>query len=381
MMPPRACTRILVIFLLFSVGCMSVSRIEALPAGDPPSVGHIQGSSSAPETPLSAAAIEATLKEVHRAYRSVDAGTVYKSGAKRVDAAWFGIAVATVDGEIYTVGDSDRPFPIQSTAKAFTYGLALEDHGAGVLLERVGVNATGLPYNSLVASEIRPRRLQNPMVSAGAIATMALIRGSSEEDKWHRVQQAFARFAGEDLPFDSRVFQYESANNAQSLALAYGLLMRELLWLPCGEGPPDCLAAPTEKEVAALIARYLRSTSQEVTARRLAVMGATLANGGVNPQTNVRAGSPENVAYILSAMTTAGMYDASGEWLSRVGLPAKSGVSGNVLAVVPGRMGIAVFSPPLDDSGNSVRGARVIEDLARRWSLHLFASPHAATQR
>jgi glutaminase len=279
------------------------------------------------------------------------------------------------------VGDSDRPFPIQSTAKAFTYGLALEDHGAGVLLDRVGVNATGLPYNSLFASEIRPRRLQNPMVSAGAIATMALIRGSSEEDKWHRVQQAFSRFAGEDLPFDSSVFQYESAHNAQSLALAYGLLMRELLWFPCRESTPDCFTAPTEEEVAALIARYLRSTSQEVTARRLAVMGATLANGGINPQTNVRAVSPENVPYILSAMTTAGMYDASGEWLSRVGLPAKSGVSGNVLAVVPGRMGIAVFSPPLDDSGNSVRGARVIEDLARRWALHLFASPRVATPR
>jgi glutaminase len=331
------------------------------------------------EVPLTAAAIEATLREVHRAHRAIDAGTVYKSGAKRVDAAWFGIAVATVDGGIYAVGDADRPFPIQSTAKTFTYGLALEDHGAEVLLERVGVNATGLPYNSLFASELRPRRLQNPMVSAGAIATMALIRGSSEEDKWHRVQQAFARFAGEDLPFDSRVFQYESANNTQSLALAYGLLMRELLWLPCGEGPPDCLAAPTEKEVAALIARYLRSTSQEVTARRLAVMAATLANGGVNPRSDVRAVSAENVPYILSAMTTAGMYDASGEWLSRVGLPAKSGVSGNVLAVVPGRMGIAVFSPPLDESGNSVRGVRVIEDLARRWDLHVLAAPPTST--
>jgi glutaminase len=208
---------------------------------------------------------------------------------------------------------------------------------------------------------------------------MALIRGSSEEDKWRRVQQSFARFAGEDLPLNTRVFQYESANNTQSLALAYGLLMRELLWFPCRGSTPDCFTAPTEEEVAALIARYLRSTSQELTARRLAVMGATLANGGINPQTNVRAVSPENVAYILSAMTTAGMYDASGEWLSRVGLPAKSGVSGNILAVVPGRMGIAVFSPPLDDSGNSVRGALVIEDLARRWALHLFAAPPAST--
>ena len=281
--------------------------------------------------------------------------------------------MATVDGAVYAVGEAERPFPIQSTAKAFTYGLALEDHGAATLLERVGVNATGLPYNSPIASEIRPRRLQNPMVSAGAIATMALIRGSSEEDRWRRVRQGFARFAGAELALNSAVYEYEIAHSTQSFALGFGLLNRKLLWVPCDQGPPDCLAPPADDGVKALVVRYLKSTSQDVTARRLALMGATLANGGVNPKSKERTISAANVSYVLSAMITAGMYDASGEWMSRVGLPAKSGVSGNILAVVPGRMAIAVYSPPLDASGNSVRGLRVIEDLARRWSLHLLA--------
>ncbi len=353
--------------LLLGVGFVAAVPAAARPAEVPSAAATAADPSPAP------AAIVDTLKKIHREYRALDEGSVYKSGAKRVDAGWFGIAVATVDGEVHTVGETERPFPIQSTAKTFTYALALKDHGAAKLLERVGVNATGLPYNSPIASEVRPRRLQNPMVSAGAIATMALIRGSSDEEKWRRVQDAFALFAGNELPLNSKVFEYEIANSTQSYALAYGLLVRDLLRLPCGNGEPDCFFAPEENDVSALVRRYLKSTSQDVTARQLAVMGATLANGGVNPKTGVRAAGPETVSYVLSAMLTAGMYDASGEWLSRVGLPAKSGVSGNILAVVPGRLAIAVYSPPLDASGTSVRGARVIEELARRWSLHLLS--------
>jgi glutaminase len=331
-----------------------------------------------PGAPLTRAAsqpdeINSTLKTIHRTFHAVREGEIYQSGAKEVDPDWFGIAVATVDGAIHTVGDTERPFPIQSTAKAFTYGLALEDHGAATLLERVGVNATGLPYNSLIASEIRPRRPQNPMVSAGAIATMALIHGADEAEKWQRVRQGFARFAGGKVELDRAVYDYEIAHSTQSFALGYALLNRKLLWVPCGEGRPDCLEPPPDDGIEPLVARYLKSTSQQVTTRRLALMGATLANGGINPKSKERAISADNVAYVLSAMLTAGMYDASGEWMSRVGLPAKSGVSGNILAVVPGRMAIAVYSPPLDASGNSVRGVRVIEDLARRWSLHLLS--------
>ena len=144
--------------------------------------------------------------------------------------------------------------------------------------------------------------------------------------------------------------------------------------MPCRDRAPDCYEEPSSEDLENLVGRYLKSTSQDVTARQLALMGATLANGGIHPQTEERALSTDNVPYVLSAMITAGMYDASGEWMSKVGLPAKSGVSGNILAVVPGRLAVAVYSPPLDESGNSVRGALVVEDLARRWGLHLLTS-------
>jgi glutaminase len=332
----------------------------------------VSGSARAGDLP-SGAEIKTALEDLHRAHRSKNHGEVYQSGLKHVDASWFGIALATVDGRIYAVGDAERAFPIQSTAKIFSYGLVLDDHGAKAILQRVGVNATGLPYDSLIASEVRVRHHQNPMVSAGAISAMALVKGSSEADKWQRVQKAFADYAGMPLPLSAEIFDYEIGNNTHSLALAYALLTRKLLWTPCDERADDCFQNPTAEQVNAVIARYLKSTSQQVTARRLALMGATLANGGVNPRTQRRAVRRENVPYILSAMVTAGMYDASGQWLSEVGLPAKSGVSGNIVAVVPNRMAIAVYSPPLDARGNSVRGIEVINDLARRWSLHLFA--------
>jgi glutaminase len=337
--------------------------------------GFVLANNAWADEPLSATEIRATLEDIYRTHRTVDEGTVYQSGAKHVDANWFGIVVATVNGTVIAVGDSDRHFPIQSTAKILTYSLALEDHGAKMVLERVGVNATGLPYSSLIASEVRARRQQNAMVSAGAIATMALINGSSEADKWQRVQANSARYAGEPVALNTDVFQYEIGHNTHSLALAYALLARELLWMPCVKRAPDCFEPPVGGQVEAVIERYLKSTSQDVTARSLALMGATLANGGVNPKTGLRAVSREHLPYILSAMVTAGMYDASGQWMSEVGIPAKSGVSGNIIAVVPNRMAIAVYSPPLDAEGNSVRGVRVIKDLARRWPLHLFATP------
>jgi glutaminase len=219
------------------------------------------------------------------------------------------------------------------------------------------------------------------MVSAGAISTTALIKGKDEETKWNRVREAFAKYAGKRLPLNQDVVRYEFANSTHSFALANALLTRQLLWYPGPGGVDGGFVAPSADDVGALVRRYLRSTSQDVSVETLALMGATLANGGVNPRTEVRAADRENVLYILSAMVTAGMYDASGEWMSRVGLPAKSGVSGNVLAVLPGRMAIAVYSPPLDASGNSVRGVRVIEDLARRWSLHvLIPDQHAAVE-
>lgn len=300
---------------------------------------------------------EETLSEVYQKYRGIKEGQVYTSGAEKVDPNLFGIAIATVGGKVYKVGNAHTPFPIQSISKIFIYGLALEDHGRDLMLEKVGVNATGLPYNSIIASNVRAEKLQNPMVSAGAIATVSLIKGSSEKEKWGRVRQMFARYAGHELPLNEAVYHAEMKKSAMSRALAELLSAYELLY----DGVDNT------------IVRYLKGTSQSITAEDLAVMGASLANWGINPLTQERAVDEKYVQNILSVMVTAGLYDDSGKWLFKVGLPAKSGVGGGILAVVPGRFSIAVYSPPLDSRGNSVRGIKVVEDLSKRWNLHMLA--------
>jgi glutaminase len=300
---------------------------------------------------------EETLSEVYQKYLGIKEGQVYTSGAEKVDPNLFGISIATVGGKVYKVGNAHTPFPIQSISKIFIYGLALEDHGRDLMLEKVGVNATGLPYNSIIAPNVRAEKLQNPMVSAGAIATVSLIKGSSEKEKWARVRQMFARYAGHELPLNEAVYHAEMKNSAMSRALAELLSAYELLY----DGVDNT------------ILRYLKGTSQNITAEDLAVMGATLANWGINPLTQIRAVEEKYVQNILSVMVTAGLYDDSGKWLFKVGLPAKSGVGGGILAVVPGRFSIAVYSPPLDSRGNSVRGIKVVEDLSERWNLHMLA--------
>ncbi|MBW2414431.1 MAG: glutaminase [Deltaproteobacteria bacterium] len=364
-----ALARPLVWLLLVGVACAQTQHAPV------PAAPSASASAPAPAT----ADVDATLDALLTAHRDQRGGVVYASGADPVDPAWFGIALVTVSGEVFTAGDAERSFPIQSTAKPFTYGLALADHGLETLLERVGVNATGLPFDSLIASSVRARRRQNPMVSAGALATMATIRGRDDDDKWRRVQDAFARFAGAEVPLSLQVYDFEIANSEGSLALADSLLEYDLFQVPCRpDSPAGCFEVPDREGVGAVVSRYLRSTSQQVSARTLAVMAATLANGGANPVTGERALAPQHVKHVLSAMVTAGLYDGSGEWFSRVGLPAKSGVSGNVIAVVPGRFGVAVYSPLVDPSGNSVRGVAALRDLSERWGLHILA-PGAPT--
>ena len=310
------------------------------------------------------ASLEQTLSEVHQKYQGIKDGEVYTSGTEKVDAELFGIVIATVDGKVYKVGNADTPFPIQSISKPFIYGLALEDHGREMMLEKVGVNATGLPYNSIIASKVRAEKLQNPMVSAGAIATASLIKGSTEKEKWARMRLMFARYAGHELPLNEAVYRAEMKKSAMSRALAELLSAYKLLY----DGVDNT------------IARYLKGTSLNITTKDLAVMGATLANWGVNPLTQERAVEEKYVQNILSVMVTAGLYDDSGKWLFKIGLPAKSGVGGGILAVVPGRLSIAVYSPPLDSRGNSVRAVKVLEDLSKRWNLHMLAPQAAESQ-
>ncbi len=311
-----------------------------------------------PALPVSTAEAQRTLEELNATYRHETAGKVadHNEVAAAADPTEFGIAVMGVDGQMISTGETDTVFSLQSMSKAFVFGLALADNGGQAMLEKVGVHATGLPYGSLAATEVRATRLQNPMVSSGAIAVTSTIAGATSQERWGRTQGFLGALAGRKVIPIKKVYAAETTDNAGSLAKAWALYQYGLLYCE----PDDA------------VARYLRACAVGVTVEELATMGATLANSGVNPRTGKRVLSAEHVRGVLSAMVTAGMYDDSGPWLFRVGLPAKSGVSGGVVAVAPGRLAIAVYSPPLDEKGNSVRATKVIGELSKRWHLHIL---------
>jgi glutaminase len=270
----------------------------------------------------------------------------------------FAIALASPDGDVYAVGDADVPFALQSMSKVFVYALALQDHGRDHVLEHVGVEPSGDAFNSIVFDE-RHNRPFNPMVNAGALVTTDLVRGKDAEEKLERILGLMRGFAGNPgIEVDWDIFEREMATADRNRATAY--LMRSNGML--------------SGDVEAILALYLQQCSVKVTARDLAVMAATLAGGCVNPLTREPVLSRVLVRDVLSVMHTCGMYDAAGQWAFDVGVPAKSGVSGGILAAIPGKMGIGVYSPGLDYHGNSIRGVRVCEEVSGRLGLHVFAT-------
>jgi len=270
----------------------------------------------------------------------------------------FAICIATVDGTLYRVGAHDVPFPLHSLSKVFSYALALADHRREDILTRVGVEPSGDAFNSLVFDE-RHHRPYNPMVNAGALVTSDLVGGASAERKLERLLDLLRTFAGDEtLHVDELTFSRELRGADRNRAAAY--LMRADGMLP--------------GDVEDILALYLRQCSVHVTCAQLAVMAATLANGCLNPFTGEQAMPRGRVRDLLSVMYTCGMYDAAGQWAYDVGVPAKSAVSGGILAAVPGKAGIAVYSPGLDESGNSVRGVGVCRELSARLGLHVFAT-------
>lgn len=270
----------------------------------------------------------------------------------------FSVCLASVDGEVHAAGDHKLPFALQSLSKVFVYGLALAEHGREEVLRRVGVKPSGDSFASLGFDE-HNNQPYNPMVNAGALATTDMMLGKSFEDSFERILAVLRRYsANESLAVDEQTFDAEQRGADRNRATAY--LMRS-----------DGMLSG---DVEATLALYLRQCSVEVTCRDLAVMAATLANGGVNPVTGESALPRDRVRDVLSVMHTCGMYDFAGEWAYEVGVPAKSGVSGGILAVVPGKMGIGVFSPGLDRYGNSVRGTRVCAEISERLGLHVFAT-------
>ncbi len=298
-----------------------------------------------------------TLQDLHAKYRGVDDGKVadYIPELALAKPEWFGVSVVTVDGQVYDVGDHDQLFSIQSVSKPFVFGQALDDHGRDAVLAKVGVEPTGEAFNAIVLDEASNRPF-NPLVNAGAIATADLIHGKDFADRIKRLMALFGRYTGRDLYIDNAIFLSERTTGHRNRAIAHLMLNFGMV----------------SDQIADSLELYFQQCSIMVNAHDLAVMGATLANAGVNPLTQQRAIQQQYVKDVLSVMLTCGMYDYAGEWAYRVGLPAKSGVGGGICAVVPGVAGIGVFSPLLDPRGNSVRGIKVCEELSARFGLHAF---------
>lgn len=277
-----------------------------------------------------------------------------------IDPDDFAIALATVDGQVYEVGDSDKEFLLQSLSKPLSYALALSDLGAEAVDAKVDVEPSGDPFHEMSLAE-ETGRPANAMINAGAIAIASLIKGSGGRSAIRRIVDTYSACAGRTLRTNGRAYQGERAISDRNHALAYLLSSVGVI-----EGRPS-----------AALETYLRQCTVQVTTRDLAMIGATLANGGTNPVTGVEALDPQAVERTLSVMMTSGMYDDAGDWVARVGMPAKSGVGGGIMAVLPGQAGLAVFSPPLDQHGNSVRGTATSRRVSQDMELHFVRSARA----
>jgi glutaminase len=274
----------------------------------------------------------------------------------------FGIAVATADGRILEIGDSRHLFAIESISKLFTMARVIEQLGPDEFHERVGADPTGMPFNSILALELHNDLPMSPLVNAGAITTVSLLQAGQPDDRWQQILDTQTRFAGRPIAMSEQVNASEQQTNAHNKAIA---------WLLASAGILGC----DPMEACDL---YTRQCSTLVDAADLAVMGATLANNGTNPLTHETVLTPENVPHLLAEMTMEGLYTQSGDWAYRVGLPAKSGVGGGLLAVAPGELAIAAFSPPLDPAGNSVRAKTAVARVARELRCNLYAPDRSA---
>jgi glutaminase len=304
--------------------------------------------------------VGALVTEAYERFRGVGEGAVadYIPALARMPAHLFGVSIVGVNGTVHEAGDVGRAFSIQSISKPFVFALICQAIGAEESRRRIGVNATGLPFNSVMAIELNHDRTMNPMVNAGAIATTSLAPGDTAEAKWAFVRNGLSRFAGRTLAIDREVYESEAATNLRNRGIAKLLEGYGRMYF-------DALAATDV---------YTRQCSLGVTVHDLAVMGATLADGGVNPITGERVVDAAICKRVLAALATAGLYELSGDWLFEIGLPGKSGVSGGMVTIAPGKCGLGTFSPQLDAAGNSVRGQRATKFLSETMGLNLFAS-------
>ncbi|WP_213239185.1 glutaminase A [Citrobacter braakii] len=298
------------------------------------------------------------IDQAHQKYKSNHDGKVadYIPALATYSPNNFAITIATVDSKIYQVGDVNKPFPMESLSKVFTMALAMEQHGPQVVLDKLGANATGMPFNSGLAVELTKGAPENPLVNAGAMSTVSLIEAKDKTDRWNKILDNLNVWADATLTVNEPVFKSEMETNQHNQALAK--LMESY----------NSFYGNTDEAVEI----YTRQCSVDITVEQLAKMGAVLANKGKSPFNGKQLLNEKYVPQVLAEMAIAGLYDGSGKWLYTVGIPAKSGVGGGMVAVVPGEYAIAVYSPPLDEAGNSVRAQKTIEYVAEATKANVF---------
>ncbi len=300
-------------------------------------------------------ALEAACAKHHHCREGKNAS--YIPALAQVNPALFGLAAVTVEGKVFTVGDADQAFAIESISKAFNLSLVMDCLGPAVLRRKIGAEATGEPFNSVMALELHGGKPLSPLVNAGAMAAVSLVPGSDAAAVWQNIVARFAALAGRELQLMEEVYESERATNAHNRGIAWLLKSYGYLY----------------NEPEETVDLYTRMCSLAVTARELATMGACYAAGGVNPLTGRRVCKRQNIPEILADMVMEGLYTGSGDWLYANGLPAKSGVGGGIVCVVPGKMSLAAYSPPLDAAGNSVRGQKALADVIARLNLNPLA--------
>jgi glutaminase len=315
-----------------------------------------QAQSAAP----SADTLERIAKEAHARFKDDTNGknADYIPALAKVPSNLFGITIVTVDGKIINVGDVDHPFSMQSCSKVFTMCLVMQESGDKEIYEKINVEPTGHAFNSIVAVEEGDARADNPFVNPGAIATVSLVKAKNAQERWDKIIGCYNRFAGEKLTVLEDIYKSEAETNFRNRGIAHILFNSGHLYAE----PLECTDV------------YTRQCSVGVTCKQLAVMGSALANHGLNPMTHERCLDAKYVPKVLSVMTMAGFYDGSGAWAWNAGLPAKTGVGGGIVAIVPGKMAIVGFAPPLDKFGNSVRAQEAIRYIAEQLDLNIFGS-------
>jgi glutaminase len=312
----------------------------------------------AKKSKVTPASYQTAIDNAYAKYKDLQEGknADYIKELAKVDPNIYGIAIVTSEGQVFAKGDLASRISIQSISKVFTLARVIEEQGAKVVMDKIGVDATGLRFNSIVAIELQNGKELNPLVNPGAIAAVSMVGGADSTAKWKNILDTHSEFAGSKLYLNQAVYVSEAGDNLRNQAIAHLLFAYGRMYF-------DPVQATDV---------YTKQCAINVNAKDLAVMASTLANGGINPITKKKVVSPETCAFTMSVMATAGLYDDSGQWLYAVGLPGKSGVGGGIIAVCPGKFGIAVISPPLNAVGNSIKAQKTIYDIVKELKVNPY---------